>query len=252
MSFSFFFFTSFPARKKITDSANFRVSDMGGDDAGGSGGGLSFFSASEVASHNTAGDCWVTVFGRVLDLSPLVHEQRGALTQPLVKAAGTDVSHWFEEGSMQPRKVVDPDTGLLTAELHLGRYVHVPPREPLANHSTRVDRCWWEDVDRYCVGLLSQRTRSIRVVNTLTAQEDQIEVCSEEKLSDIRARYEKHNSHASGYTWKFLGRPLSMSKTLDENGVPDESDECARLRLDETASYVPALFIYYNDDLTVA
>lgn len=206
-----------------------------------------FYSASEVAQHNTAGDCWVSLFGRVFDLGPLVDEHRGPLSAPLVEAAGTDISHWFDPATRQPRRAVHPETGVLLA---VGRYVHVPPPYPSASFSTRIETCWWDDEERYCVGTLSRRTRALRVVNTLTGQEDELEVCSEERLGDIRRRYERFNRHADGYTWKFLGRPLSMSKTLDENGVPDDSDEFARLGV--TGAGVPALHIYFDDDLTVA
>jgi hypothetical protein len=34
-------------------------------------------------------------------------------------------------------------------------------------------------------------------------------------------RYKKHNKHGGSYTWKRLGRPLDMEKTLAENGIED-------------------------------
>jgi hypothetical protein len=46
-------------------------------------------------------------------------------------------------------------------------------------------------------------------------------------------------------------RPLDMSKTLDENGVPDESAELSRLGLD-AGEFIPVINIYFKDDLTVA
>jgi hypothetical protein len=36
-------------------------------------------------------------------------------------------------------------------------------------------------------------------------------------------RYKKYNAHAEGYTWKRLGNILDMSKTLEENEIPDEA-----------------------------
>ena len=41
-----------------------------------------------------------------------------------------------------------------------------------------------------------------------------------------------------------------MAKTLDENGIADESDEFERLGLPNDY-YIPALHIYFNDDLTL-
>jgi hypothetical protein len=41
-----------------------------------------------------------------------------------------------------------------------------------------------------------------------------------------------------------------MSKTLEENGIEDETDELEELHVDEDA-YIPAIHVYFNDDLTV-
>lgn len=84
----------------------------------------------------------------------------------------------------------------------------------------------------------------------LSHQDDLLEVCAEERLADIRERYIRYNRHAHSYTWKRLGRVLNMDLTLDENGIPDESDEFANLNIDED-QYIPALHVYFNDDLTI-
>jgi len=108
--------------------------------------------------------------------------------------------------------------------------------------------CAW--LFRAAAGYLSRRKRQIRIINMLSGQESLLSVCCEERLSDIRARYMSHNSHAGSYTWKRLGRVLDLDKTLDENGVPDESEEMEQLNIDEDA-YIPALHVHFNDDLTV-
>jgi hypothetical protein len=41
-----------------------------------------------------------------------------------------------------------------------------------------------------------------------------------------------------------------MQKTLEENRIVDETDEFAELHIDEDL-YVPAIHIYYDDDLSV-
>jgi hypothetical protein len=41
-----------------------------------------------------------------------------------------------------------------------------------------------------------------------------------------------------------------MTKTLDGNGVPDETDEFEDLAIRDNY-YTPALHLYFNDDLTV-
>jgi hypothetical protein len=77
------------------------------------------------------------------------------------------------------------------------------------------------------------------------------QVCGEETVGEIRARYLEFNAHAASYTWKRLGAPLAMDKTLAENGVPDETDTFDALRI-PTDYYYPALLLYFDDDLTVA
>lgn len=85
----------------------------------------------------------------------------------------------------------------------------------------------------------------------LTKDDDIIEVSSEETMNEILDRYIPTNFHSASYTWKRLGRPLDMDKTLEDNDIPDESVEFVDLNIDEEA-YVPCVHLYYNDDLTVA
>ena len=70
-------------------------------------------------------------------------------------------------------------------------------------------------------------------------------------MDEILTRYLPYNSHAKSYTWKFFGRNLDMSKSLEENGVGDESEEFYELRLDED-QFEPPVHLYFNDDLTEA
>ena len=44
---------------------------------------------------------------------------------------------------------------------------------------------------------------------------------------------------------------LDMDKTLTENGVPDEDVEFEKLNIPDDY-YIPAIHIYFNDDLTDA
>lgn len=62
----------------------------------------------------------------------------------------------------------------------------------------------------------------------LTDHEDIIEVPSEETIQEILIRYKEINEHAASYTWKRLGRPLDMEKTLEENNIDDETEEFER------------------------
>ena len=70
-------------------------------------------------------------------------------------------------------------------------------------------------------------------------------------MSEILQRYLKYNAHAASYTWKYDGINLNMSKTLQQNGVNDESEEFYTLGMDEEL-FLPAIHVYFNDDLTEA
>ena len=55
-----------------------------------------FYTPTEVAAHNSASDCWVSFFDVVYDLTKLVQDNaESELAQPIVNAAGTDITHWF-------------------------------------------------------------------------------------------------------------------------------------------------------------
>ena len=70
-------------------------------------------------------------------------------------------------------------------------------------------------------------------------------------MEEILERYLEFNSHAGSYTWKRLGNKLDMGSTLEENNILDEGDDFNHLGLPEDY-YVPAVHLYFNDDLTVA
>jgi len=147
---------------------------------------------------------------------------------------------------------LDPTTGVNWYDCPMGRYLHIPPLMPDSDWDpTSFKTPWWKDTQGLCIGKLSEKTRKIRVFNQLTKADDVIEVCSEETMNEILDRYLELNEHAASYTWKRLGRPLDMDKTMEENDIPDESEDFVDLNLDED-SYIPCVHIYYNDDLTVA
>ena len=84
----------------------------------------------------------------------------------------------------------------------------------------------------------------------MTKHDTAIECADEESINEILDRYLSINQHAASYTWKRLGKPLDMSKSLDENGINDDTKELQELGL-ATEEYIPAIHIYYNDDLTI-
>lgn len=199
--------------------------------------------------HNSEDDCWVSALGQVLDLCAVTSQYRGALTEPIVRAAGTDISHWFDKETRDIKKCIDPTTGLKQYYTPHGRFVHVPPSIVTTDLDNDYDLPWWID-PKYVIGELTSRTRKIRIINTLNHHEATLEVCSEETLNEIQNRYLEFNAHAASYTWKRMTENLDMNKTLEENGIVDESEEFEELGLPDDY-YIPAIHIYFNDDLTI-
>jgi len=173
-----------------------------------------YFTPNEVALHNTQNDLWVSFLGKVYDLTDLAAANKGnELMAPIVAKAGQDISHWFDARTGDIKTHVDAERGIMKYYCPHGRFLHVPPSEPTSDYATDFGRPWWRD-SRYEIGILTLKTRSLRLVNTLTSQQHMIEVCTEETLTEILARYLNYNSHAQSYTWKYRGDPLDMSKTL--------------------------------------
>jgi len=207
---------------------------------------------NEVKEHNSEENAWVAINGKVLDLTPLLKKYKGPLAQPLIRAAGSDISGWFDPETNDLRTCVDPATGLLTYSQPWGRFVHCPSLCIDSTIDADYDLPWWQD-PAYIAGELTKKSRKLRVVNTLNGHEATLEVCSEETLHDVLVRYLAVNAHAASYTWRRHdrgSRVLDMNKTLDGNGITDESEEFESLGL-PADYYVPAVHLYFNDDLTV-
>ncbi|KAI9101975.1 hypothetical protein DFS34DRAFT_647764 [Phlyctochytrium arcticum] len=215
-----------------------------------------YFTPSEVEAHNAPDDCWVSWLGHVYNLSSLVEAHRShPLVAPILKNAGRDISHWFNSADGELKSHINPLTECKTPYTPEGPFLHVLP--PLPNSRWFTDpataniKPWWQNRDAYCVGKLSQKTRRLRIINTLTRDEHCLEVAPEEKLSAIQDRYLLYNSHAKGYMWKRLGQLLDMSRTLEENGVKEESHQFEQVGMDEE-DWLPAVHLYFSDDLTIA
>ena len=215
-----------------------------------------FFTRNEVREHCSEEDCYVSANGVVLNLTELIKKYRGVqayLVLPLIRVAGTDISHWFDGNSGDLKRCVDPVTGMETYAQPFGRFVHVPTLLPDTKIDTNYELPWWQD-PQYVIGQLTRKSRKLRIINTINGHEVTLEVCSEETLHDILVtRYLLANAHAGSYTWKRHddnSRILDMQKTLEENGILDEADEFESLGL-SADYYFPAVHLYFNDDLTV-
>ena len=70
-------------------------------------------------------------------------------------------------------------------------------------------------------------------------------------MQEILQRYLKFNAHASSYTWKYDGRNLDMFKTLEQNEIKDDDEDFYQLSMNDD-SFLQAVHLYFNDDLTEA
>ncbi|TMS01490.1 Cytochrome b5 domain-containing protein 1, partial [Larimichthys crocea] len=134
-----------------------------------------YFTPAEVAAHNTAADLWVSLLGKVCDLTPLMDQYKGdALLLPIMECAGKDISFWFDPETKDVQKHVDPLTNCVRYYTPRGRFVHIPPAGPRSDWASAIGPPWWRD-KTYEVGLLTSKTRWIRIINTLTSQEQLLE-----------------------------------------------------------------------------
>lgn len=75
----------------------------------------------------------------------------------------------------QIRTQVDPITGCIVPFTPVGRFLHIPPQGPRTDWSSNIGKPWWND-DRYFIGLLSEKTRKVIIMDTLISKEQVIEV----------------------------------------------------------------------------
>ena len=88
--------------------------------------------------------------------------------------------------SFQIRTHVDPETNCTIPYTPHGRFIHIPPPCPSSDWANDFGRPWWKD-DEYLVGILSKKTRMIKIINTLTSQEQVIEVGNNVVLKNSQA-----------------------------------------------------------------
>lgn len=211
------------------------------------------YTSEEVALHCTVDDCWVAIFNNVFDITKLIEENKGPLADPLIKQAGQSITHWFDPKTKQLKTYIDEVRNIRVPYTPEGRFIHVPPADPVEWDTTCAE-VWWED-PQYIIGRLTERKRMVRVINMLSTTEDIISTCAEDTVDDILEKYLEYNAHARSYTWKAIANDalynLDMSKTLEENGVVDESELFYDLSIPDDA-YIPSVMIYFNDDLTYA
>jgi len=217
--------------------------------------GQRYYTPDEVASHDRYDDLWVSMFGKVYDLTKLVADNSGSLVEPIIDAAGTDISHWFDPVTKKVKTYMDPETELEVPFCPMGEFLHCPPSVPTTMWSSNIGKPWWQDKS-LSIGNLTAKTRKIRLFNMLTQQESVIEVCCEETLEEIQRRYLEYNQHSASYVWKrsdgqSRARILDMKQSLAANGIPDEDLQFDLLNMDPD-EHIPTIHLYFSDDLTVA
>ncbi|ETO15358.1 hypothetical protein RFI_22003 [Reticulomyxa filosa] len=206
-----------------------------------------WYTQEEISQHNIGWDCWIVIFNKVYDISSLLKENRSLLSRPLLKFAGCDISSWFDEHTKEVKTYIEEKSERQVSYLPHGRFLHVPPNDPVTDWSVDFDIQWWKDW-KYVIGLQTSKSRHIRIINTLTGQSHTLQVCKEEPLGDIQTfRYNCINNNSHKYIWKFQQTSLDMTKTLEENGVID--NEQLFEQLDITEEYFPAICLEFKDEL---
>jgi cytochrome b involved in lipid metabolism len=202
-----------------------------------------YYTLAELQAHCSPNDIWVSFFDDVYDLTRLVQQNRHLPTvDPIIAAAGSDITAWFDEKTKEPRTFVDAE-GKEQFYIPLGRYLHLELKgDPLAIP-------WWKNQE-YFIGKLTKKAQPLRIINTLSDTEDTLLVPREETLWEILARYEQINAHARSYTWKRKGKVLNMEATLADNGIVDQSEQYEELEVPPHLQYIPAVHLHFNDDLT--
>ncbi|CAG9585042.1 unnamed protein product [Danaus chrysippus] len=175
-----------------------------------------WYTPAEVAVHNKASDCWISLNGIVRDLTSWLQDQfklckciknctcpvKKLLAITILAYAGKDISHWFKGEEWV--RYTHPITGTTTVYQQ-----HGPGNQTAGGTFNSL-----------------ATTDKTLVVSSVT-----LEVCSEETIYQIMMRYLPHNSHMLSYTWRYLGRPLCYDWTLHQNGIPDERDRFEKSRL---------------------
>ena len=217
-----------------------------------------WYTSDEISTHNYRNDCWVVIFRKIFNLTQLIKENSSnkntaLLIKPLLRFAGQDISDWFDSYTNDVKTYIHPTSNLKCYYLPFGRFIDVAPQNiPVTNWSFDVfhdDMPWWQNWKFVC-GIKSEKPRNIRIVNTLTNQDKVVQVATEETLNEIqRFRYLAVNKHSNSYTWKYQSFVLDMNKTLKDNGIKDEDQLFDELGI--TEEYIPSIYIYFNDDLTV-
>nr|XP_042905042.1 cytochrome b5 domain-containing protein 1-like [Parasteatoda tepidariorum] len=182
---------------------------------------LLYFTPREISLHNSIDDLWVTLFGKVLDLTPLIQSRTDdPRTFPLHTFGGKDISHFFNDKG-QLKHHVNPDSGKIDFFLPFGSFFDIPSQQVIEDNlledetfqnniaNALIDRYrlqrigykrfpsqttsppmnddiepWWED-DKYVIGRVTLKPRWIRVRNTMIMKSVTFEVSAKQDFASI-------------------------------------------------------------------
>lgn len=113
---------------------------------------MKYYTNEEVKLHSSEDDCWVSIFDDVFNITSLIANNRGVLAIPLVENAGSSISYWFNKETRDIKYYMDPERNLELPFTPYGRFIHVPPPDPVAFEY--IETPWWKD-QQYIVGKVS-------------------------------------------------------------------------------------------------
>ncbi len=207
---------------------------------------VQYFTLLDLKKRNTVENYSVSLFGDIYDLTGLIRKNRETKqADNMLKWAGQDITHFFDPKTKNPKQ---PDNYLLNLkskrEIEKNQLFHFDLKER--------DTSPWYQNNSLVIGKLTKREIKIKIVNTLSYTEDILIVPIEETLNEICDRYLKKNFHAKSYVWKDLdGRVLKMDLDLYENNLGENLEEIDYLDIPEKQIYIPSIFLYFKDDLTI-
>ncbi|EDV99126.1 cytochrome b5 domain-containing protein 1 [Drosophila grimshawi] len=208
---------------------------------------MRYYLMDEICIHNKKEDCWIVIYRNVFDLTPMIKDRLdhwNCSMDYLVAHAGKDLTHLFHENG-EPRTEISLSTGR-------PRVLFPPILEVAISEFAKTKHAMWSQDPFYHIGRVTRRPRRIRLINTLTAKVQHMNVCDEDSIYDIQEKYkQRFNHHAGSYEWRKFSNGakccgvLNLNGTLDENGLTDDEDCDVELP-------PPSIWLYYTDDLTIA
>lgn len=196
-----------------------------------------YFLTDEILLHNKLDDIWFILNNRILNLTHLFQNAENRLEKILLQElylyAGKDISHFFDANNkpLQQISISGKQYPLLAATLIRSKKENivdnastVTPLLPLLPSDTHNSTFWWNN-ERYVIGMVSRQTRTIRIINTLTYNENIFHVCDEDTIEIIQRKYnERFKCLQQSFVWLKKDNDndfqyLDKTKTLDENGI---------------------------------